>query len=115
MTATRKELWQSIVTATIVAIGAAVLLTTLLLSGCLTAGPNPEDPYEEFNRQMYAFNEGLDKAIIEPVAHGYRAVTNEPVREGVSNFVSNLGEPLTFTNQILQEKSPTPPEPPAVS
>jgi phospholipid-binding lipoprotein MlaA len=86
--------------------GAATALAAIGLTGCITAGPNPQDPYEDFNRQMFAFNEGVDKAVIEPVAHGYRAVTNEPVREGVGNFSSNLGEPLTFVNHVLQGKIP---------
>src|SRR5690349_18806565 len=86
--------------------GAASMLAAFTLSGCLTAGPNPEDPYEDFNRQMFAFNEGLDKAVLEPVAHGYRAVTNEPIREGVGNFTGNLNEPLTFVNHVLQGQIP---------
>lgn len=76
-----------------------------VLSGCTTtADHNPADPYESFNRSMYAFNDGLDHAVLEPVAKGYRAVTNEPVREGVSNFLSNLHEPLNAANQMLQGK-----------
>lgn len=86
--------------------GTATALAALSLSGCLTAGPDPEDPYEDFNRQMFAFNEGLDQAVIEPLAHGYRAVTIEPVREGVGNFANNLNEPLTFVNHVLQGKLP---------
>ena len=45
--------------------GAASALAAFTLSGCLTAGPNPEDPYEDFNRQMFAFNDGLDRAVLE--------------------------------------------------
>lgn len=86
--------------------GAAAALAAVSLSGCVTAGPDPGDPYEDFNRQMFAFNEGLDRAVIEPVAKGYRAVTNEPVREGVGNFTSNLNEPLTAVNHVLQGKLP---------
>ena len=86
--------------------GAASMLAALSLSGCLTVGPDPEDPYEDFNRQMFAFNEGLDQAVLSPVAHSYRAVTNEPVREGVGNFASNLNEPVTFVNHVLQGKLP---------
>jgi phospholipid-binding lipoprotein MlaA len=78
----------------------------MAMSGCLTAGPNPEDPYEDFNRQMFAFNDGLDRAVIKPVAQGYRAVTIEPIREGVGNFSANLGEPLTAVNHVLQGKIP---------
>lgn len=88
---------------------AAVLLLGSALSsaGCVTVtDKNRDDPYEGFNRQMYAFNDGVDKAVLEPVARGYRAVTNEPVREGVSNFVDNLGEPVTFANELLQGKIP---------
>lgn len=88
--------------------GAAALLAALSLSACATTqtADLTADPYEDFNRQMFAFNDGLDKAVIEPVAKGYRAVTNEPVRAGVSNFVSNLGEPVTFANEVLQGKIP---------
>jgi phospholipid-binding lipoprotein MlaA len=86
--------------------GAASMLAAFSLSGCITAGPNPDDPYEDFNRQMFAFNEGVDRAVLEPVAYGYRAVTNEPIREGVGNFTSNLNEPLTAVNHILQGKIP---------
>lgn len=86
--------------------GAASVFAAFTLSGCLTAGPNPEDPYEDFNRQMYAFNDGLDRAVLEPVAKGYRAVTNEPIREGVGNFADNLNEPLTFVNHVLQGQIP---------
>jgi phospholipid-binding lipoprotein MlaA len=79
------------------------------LAGCASAYP-PEaaeaDPFEGFNRSMYAFNDGLDQAVLEPAARGYRAVTNEPVRAGVRNFVQNLGEPVTFANEVLQGKLP---------
>lgn len=87
-------------------VGAASVLAALTLSGCITAGPNPEDPYEDFNRQMFAFNDGLDRTVLEPLAKGYHAVTNEPVREGVGNFAANLNEPLTFVNHVLQGQIP---------
>jgi phospholipid-binding lipoprotein MlaA len=86
---------------------AFLLGACLLLAGCATVtAENAEDPYEDFNRQMFAFNEGLDRAVVEPVARGYRAITNEPIRQGVSNFLNNLGEPLTFANEVLQGKIP---------
>jgi phospholipid-binding lipoprotein MlaA len=86
---------------------ALLLGGAFLLGGCATVtAENAEDPYEDFNRQMFAFNEGLDRAVVEPVAKGYRAITNEPVRNGVSNVLNNLGEPLTFANEVLQGKIP---------
>jgi phospholipid-binding lipoprotein MlaA len=75
------------------------------LSGCTTtADHNPSDPYESFNRSMYKFNDGVDRAVLQPVAKGYRAVTNKPIREGVGNFLGNLKEPITAANQLLQGK-----------
>jgi phospholipid-binding lipoprotein MlaA len=86
----------------------AILMgSALAAGGCATPGiTSPDDPYENFNRQMYGFNDSLDRAVLEPVAKGYRAVTNEPIREGVSNFVNNLNEPVTFANEVLQLKIP---------
>ncbi len=60
------------------------------------------DPFEGLNRGVYAFNEGLDKAIIGPVARGYQAVVPKPVRKTVGNFSNNLSEPINFINEVLQ-------------
>ncbi len=62
------------------------------------------DPFEGFNRQMLAFNGGLDKYAIRPVAMGYKAVTPAYFRDRVSNVGGNLGEPVTFANLLLQGK-----------
>ena len=82
---------------------AAALTATLLIAGC-ASGPQAaaDDPYENFNRKVYGFNEGVDKAVLEPAAKGYRAVTNKPIRKGVKNVLLNLGEPVTFVNEVLQ-------------
>lgn len=84
----------------------SALLASVLAAGCATNPANPEDPYEDFNRQMYGFNDSVDRAVFEPAARGYRAVTNQPVRGGVRNFLDNLGEPITFANEVLQGKVP---------
>ncbi|MGH6951613.1 MAG: MlaA family lipoprotein [Vitreimonas sp.] len=62
----------------------------------------PGDPWEGFNRSMFATHEAVDGAVIEPVARGYRAVTPGPVREGVLNFLRNLRGPVIFANDVLQ-------------
>jgi phospholipid-binding lipoprotein MlaA len=82
----------------------SALAAAALLGGCVTASANPEDPYEDFNRGVFAFNDQVDKALVEPVAKGYRAVTNEPIRNSFTNFLNNLAEPVTFTNEVLQGK-----------
>lgn len=64
------------------------------------------DPFEGFNRGVYKFNDALDRAILEPVAKGYRAITPSPVRAGVRNFLHNLGSPVVFVNDALQGDAP---------
>lgn len=62
------------------------------------------DPWSGFNRHMYHFNAWLDDVLLLPIVHGYRIVTPKPVRTGVSNFFSNLGEINNFANSVLQLK-----------
>ena len=88
----------------------SVVTTSLLaITACASTGEDVSatavyDPLEGVNRQIYAFNDGVDRAVLEPVAKGYRAVTNEPVRGGVSNFLTNLNQPVVFANTVLQGK-----------
>lgn len=75
------------------------------LTGCASTSAtseNANDPFEGFNRRMFAVNNALDKAVLEPVAKGYRTVTTDDMREGVSNALANLKEPVTFVNEVLQ-------------
>ncbi len=74
-------------------------LVGLTLVSCASSGV---DPYEGFNRKMSSFNTGLDNLIIKPAAQGYKAVLPNPVETSVSNFFSNLGDPWTAINQLLQ-------------
>lgn len=60
------------------------------------------DPWEGANRNLYAVHEGIDEAILEPVARGYRAITPRPLRTGVTNFIRNLRGPVIFANDVLQ-------------
>jgi phospholipid-binding lipoprotein MlaA len=88
-------------------------LCTLGLTGCSTTKAhnssvntannsfNP-DPFEKFNRKVYAFNTVVDKAIIRPIAKTYDFVMPSPVKKGVSNFFSNLDEVPTIANDLLQ-------------
>ena len=84
-----------------------VVLLSLLLSACAgtqSRNTDPEnDPWEGFNRKVYAFNDGLDK-VVRPVAVGYDKIMPDPFQRGVGNFFRNLDAPVTFVNQILQGK-----------
>lgn len=62
----------------------------------------PSDPWEGFNRNMFAVHEAVDEAVLEPVARGYRAVAPQPVRNTVRNFLRNLRSPVTLANDLLQ-------------
>ena len=81
---------------------------SLGLSGCANvppdAGRHPEDPYEGFNRNMHAFNVMLDDVALKPVTKGYRWVTPQFARDGVSNALDNLGEVNNTLNNVLQGK-----------
>ena len=68
------------------------------------AGDNPEDPWEGFNRTVFAFNKFLDTYALKPVAKGYNWVMPEPVNDGVTNVFDNLGETKNFLNNVLQFK-----------
>lgn len=96
---------------------AALALALLGLGGCASVpwsrpaledvGPTPTtrvDPWERFNRRMFAFNEVVDEAVLTPVARAYRAVVPEWLRSGVSNMYGNLGDAWSAVNLMLQAK-----------
>lgn len=63
---------------------------------------HPQDPWEPFNRRVHHFNNGVDRIIAKPLARAYIAVAPPPVRMGVGNFFSNLGQPVSALNALLQ-------------
>ena len=86
---------------------AFLILITLLFSGCATPpeySADARDPWQGFNRKVYSFNDALDRAILKPVASGYRAVTPDIAEKGVSNFFSNLNDFVVAFNNTLQFK-----------
>ena len=84
-----------------------VILLGFLLSGCAgtqSRNTDPEnDPWEGFNRKVFAFNEGLDK-VARPIAVGYDWIMPDPFQRGVGNFFRNLDSPVTYISQVLQGK-----------
>lgn len=78
------------------------LALALTLGACAT--PQNPDPLEPVNRQIFAFNEALDEAVIEPAARGYRAVTPELVRTGFDNVFRNFRDLWSAINNVLQGK-----------
>lgn len=77
----------------------------VLLGGCATT-PQPAhpsyDPWEPFNRDMYQFNDSLDRHVMKPVADAYAKVTPAPVRRSIRNFFNNAAYPDVIVNDLLQ-------------
>ncbi len=63
------------------------------------------DPLEHINRFTSDFNRAIREGLIDPMVDGYQFVTPEPMQRGVSNFFSNLHEPVTAVSSILQGDS----------
>ncbi len=64
-----------------------------------------DDPLSPLNRRIYRFNALTDRYVLLPAVHIYDTVAPEPVRDGIGNFFSNLGEINTFANSVLQLKA----------
>jgi phospholipid-binding lipoprotein MlaA len=96
-------------------LGMAALLISGL-AGCATPPPasDPEaladfhqtnDPLEPTNRVFYKINNGIDTVVLKPAAQAYRFVVPNPVRNGIHNFLDNVGSPVKFTNDTLEGKT----------
>jgi len=60
-----------------------------------------KDCFEKLNRATFALNQGLDKAIIKPLATGYKKLP-DPIQKGTGNAVKNLSNLITIPNNVLQ-------------
>ena len=60
-----------------------------------------KDCFEPLNRATFVLNQGLDKAILKPVAKGYRALP-APIKRGTGNVLDNLSTLITIPNNVLQ-------------
>jgi phospholipid-binding lipoprotein MlaA len=96
---------------------ASMLAASLLAAGCATVAPaegaapapqpyaaNPVDPWERFNRRVFAFNETVDEAVLKPVAEGYRKAVPQLVRTGIGNVLGNIYDVWSMANHLLQGK-----------
>ena len=85
----------------------------LAISGCAapTASGGPQtaqaaegfiDPYEDTNRSIFEFNQGVDRNVLVPVSKAYRTVVPPPVRQSLHDFLQNLNGPVILVNDVLQ-------------
>ena len=81
------------------------LLLCLALTACASSRPVPdvtEDAFEAYNRPMTGFNFTFNRYVMRPFTKGYRWLVPEFMREGIANFGTNLSQPITFVNAVLQ-------------
>jgi phospholipid-binding lipoprotein MlaA len=86
-------------------VAGALLLA--IVAGCATApdrhvADGGKDPWEPFNRKMFAFNDNLDTYALKPAAKAYQAVLPTPVQKGVHNFFGNFSDAWSAVNKLLQ-------------
>lgn len=62
------------------------------------------DPLEQLNAKSFEAVQSVDKAVVEPVAQAYNKGLPRPVRKGLRNFFSNLGDPIVAAAYLLQFK-----------
>tara|TARA_R110002094_G_scaffold75143_5_gene82447 strand:+ start:289 stop:990 length:702 start_codon:yes stop_codon:yes gene_type:complete len=81
-----------------------LLLALFVPCGPAWADSSEIDPWEGFNRQIFAFNDFLDRNLLLPVTRGYVAWVPGPVRTGVHNFLGNLDDVVSLFSNALQLK-----------
>lgn len=80
----------------------AVLGLALTMALPLHAEEEVKDPWQNFNRRMFNFNERLDKYLAKPLAQGYHAVMPDPLERGVNNIFTNVMAVPSILNGMLQ-------------
>ena len=60
------------------------------------------DPIEPINRAVLNFNFFIDDIAIRPIVKTYKFIAPEPIEKGVSNFFSNLKEPIRTVSFMFQ-------------
>ena len=86
---------------------AGALLFAALASGCATTGylaPSKADPFEPWNRAMYAIHEPIDENIVRPMAQAWVDYVPKPVQSAVRTFYGNIEDGFSALNGLLQGK-----------
>ena len=78
-----------------------VLCLSLVLSLSVTSAKTTEECFEGVSRAVFSFDMAFDDIILEPIAKGYNKLP-KPMRQGTSNFTSNIATLLSIPNNLLQ-------------
>ena len=78
-----------------------ILILSLSLSLPITSAKATGECFEGVSRTMFNFNMKFDDIILEPIAKGYNKLP-KPLKDGTSNFTSNIATLLSIPNNLLQ-------------
>lgn len=84
---------------------ASLAVSSVALSGCTMHKPDgtpTPDPFEKYNRAMFAFNMDVDHLVVRPAAKVYEKITPTPLKKGVQNVFANVDEMSTLPNDFMQ-------------
>lgn len=85
---------------------AALAAVAALASACASQSPPPSggvsDPWQAWNRPVFAFNTKVDDYVLGPVAHGWMFITPQVVRDAIGRFFFNVAFPSRFVSSVGQ-------------
>jgi phospholipid-binding lipoprotein MlaA len=94
----------ALATATLLGLGGCATAPAAGGAGAAETPVHKIDPWENWNRKVFVFNDKVDSAVIRPVAEAYRDYVPQLVRTGVSNVFGNIKDVWSAANQLLQGK-----------
>lgn len=83
----------------------AALISTVAMGACAsndTTQGDIYDPLEPYNRAVFAFNNGVDYVLLDPLTEVYRFVVPDAFRIAISNFLTHIKSPVYLANELLQ-------------
>lgn len=83
---------------------AGLVCAALAGTALASEASSSRDPYEGFNRAMFAVHETLDNYAVRPAAQAYDAAVPLPVKASVGNLFGTVGELWVGGNNVLQGK-----------
>jgi len=94
-----KQMWRVVL---LVLVAMAVSACSVLPQRGNASKGQKLDPWESWNRKVFAFNEELDTHVLRPVATAYSEAVPEFIRKSVDNVFNNVGDAWSTVNLILQ-------------
>ena len=84
-----------------------VCILAVTSAGCISARPDENgwvdpDPYERSNRAVFAFNEGLDKVLLQPLGRAWRFITPQFLRRALDDAFVNMKYPVRAISALGQ-------------